>query len=81
MLRPYLTKLTISEFNCFLVGGHATIAGFMFGLLILYGVISICKLCLPVINEISSSKSSSSGSESRKSSGSASNSSGGSSQM
>ena len=38
MLRPYLMKLTISEFNCFLVGGHATIAGFMFGILILYGV-------------------------------------------
>ena len=31
-------KLTMSEFNCFMVGNNATIAGFMFGLLILFGV-------------------------------------------
>ena len=38
MLRAYLMKLTMSEFNCFMVGNNATIAGFMFGLLVLYGV-------------------------------------------
>ena len=31
MLRNYLDRLTPSEFHCFLVGGHATVAGFVFG--------------------------------------------------
>ena len=38
MLRNYLDKLTPSEFHCFLVGGHATVAGFVFGLFVLFGV-------------------------------------------
>ncbi len=38
MLRGYLDKLTISEMNCFMVGNNATLAGFMFGLLTLFGV-------------------------------------------
>ena len=38
MLRSYLHLLTPSEFHTFVVGGHATIAGFIFGLLILFGV-------------------------------------------
>ncbi len=37
MLRAYLDKLTWSEYNCFLVGSNATIAGFVFGLLVLFG--------------------------------------------
>ncbi len=38
MLKNYIDKLTWSELNCFMVGNNATIAGFMFGLLILFGV-------------------------------------------
>lgn len=38
MLRHYLDKLTPSEFHTFLVGGHSTVAGFVFGLFVLFGV-------------------------------------------
>ena len=38
MLRKYLDRLTPSEFHTFLVGGHSTVAGFVFGLFILFGV-------------------------------------------
>lgn len=38
MLRHYLDKLTLSEFNCLLVGNHATVAGFVFALFVLFGV-------------------------------------------
>ena len=38
MLRHYIDKLTLSEFNCFLVGNHATVAGFVFALFVLFGV-------------------------------------------
>ncbi|ELU12189.1 hypothetical protein CAPTEDRAFT_123339 [Capitella teleta] len=37
MLRHYLTKLTKSEFHCFLVGNHATVAGFAFAIFVLFG--------------------------------------------
>jgi pyrimidine nucleoside transport protein len=63
MLRYYLDKLTRSEFNCFLVGNHATVAGFVFALFVLFGAppqhllsaavmsapatIAICKLNYP----------------------------------
>lgn len=38
MLKQYIPKLTKSEFHCFLVGAHSTIAGFAFGLFVLFGV-------------------------------------------
>ena len=38
MLKKYLPLLTPSEFHCFLVGAHSTIAGFAFGLFVLFGV-------------------------------------------
>ena len=38
MLKPYFTQLTPSEFHCYLVGAHSTIAGFAFGLFVLFGV-------------------------------------------
>ena len=38
MLKNYLDRLTPSEFHTFLVGGHSTVAGFVFGLFILFGV-------------------------------------------
>ena len=38
MLRGFMDKLTLSEFHCLLVGSHATIAGFMFGLFVVFGV-------------------------------------------
>ena len=38
MLKPYVQKLTKSEFHCFLVGAHSTIAGFAFGLFVIFGV-------------------------------------------
>ena len=38
MLRGYMHMLTQSEFHCLLVSTHATIAGFMFGLFVLFGV-------------------------------------------
>ena len=48
MLRSYLHLLTPSEFHTFVVGGHATIAGFIFGLLILFGVnAQLTAFCLP----------------------------------
>jgi pyrimidine nucleoside transport protein len=63
MLRHYLDKLTRSEFNCLLVGNHATVAGFVFALFVMFGAppqhllsaavmsapatIAICKLNYP----------------------------------
>ena len=38
MLRKFFPLLTDSEFHCFLVGAHSTIAGFAFGLFVLFGV-------------------------------------------
>ena len=38
MLKAYMKNLTKSEFHCFLVGAHSTIAGFAFGLFVLFGV-------------------------------------------
>ena len=38
MLKPYVDQLTLSEFHTFLVGAHFTIAGFAFGLFVLFGV-------------------------------------------
>ncbi len=38
MLKSYLPKLTESEFHCFLVGAHSTLAGFAFGIFVLFGV-------------------------------------------
>ena len=40
MFRAYLPKLTKSEFHTFVVGSHATIAGFAYGLFVLFGVSS-----------------------------------------
>lgn len=37
MLRPYLTKLTRSEFHCLMVGNLSTVAGFAFALFVLLG--------------------------------------------
>jgi len=37
MLRHYLPKLTRSEFHCFLVGNHATVAGFAFATFVMFG--------------------------------------------
>jgi len=37
MLRKYLTKLTKSEFHCFLVGNHSTVAGFAFATFVMFG--------------------------------------------
>lgn len=37
MLRPYLDRLTKSEFHCFLVGNHSTVAGFAFAIFVLMG--------------------------------------------
>jgi len=37
MLRQYLPKLTSSEFHCFLVGNHATVAGFAFATFVMFG--------------------------------------------
>ncbi|ESN95918.1 hypothetical protein HELRODRAFT_178835 [Helobdella robusta] len=67
MLRHYIDKLTLSEFNCFLVGNHATVAGFVFALFVLFGAppqhllsaavmsapatIAICKLNYPETEE------------------------------
>lgn len=67
MLRFYLDKLTRSEFNCLLVGNHATVAGFVFALFVLFGAppqhllsaavmsapatIAICKLNYPETEE------------------------------
>jgi len=67
MLRYYLDKLTLSEFNCLLVGNHATVAGFVFALFVLFGAppqhllsaavmsapatIAICKLNYPETEE------------------------------
>ena len=51
MFKPYFRLLTDSEFHCYLVGAHSTIAGFAFGLFILFGVtikvfapLSICTI-------------------------------------
>ena len=41
MLRPYLHRLTKSEFHCLLVGGHATVAGFAFAIFVMFGVKSL----------------------------------------
>lgn len=38
MIKPYVKKLTESEFHTFLVGAHSTIAGWAFGLFVLFGV-------------------------------------------
>ena len=38
MFRPYLLKLTASEFHAFIVSGHATVAGFAFGIFTFMGV-------------------------------------------
>ena len=38
MLRPYLLKLTGSEFHALIVSGHATLAGFVFALFMMLGV-------------------------------------------
>ncbi|CAD5118456.1 unnamed protein product [Dimorphilus gyrociliatus] len=38
MIKPYIKKLTGSEFHTFLVGAHSTIAGWAFGLFVLFGV-------------------------------------------
>ena len=38
MLRHYLHKLTASEFHCFLVGNHSTVAGFAFATFVMFGV-------------------------------------------
>ena len=38
MLFPYLTQMTDSEYHCFAVTNHSTIAGFVFGLLVSLGV-------------------------------------------
>jgi pyrimidine nucleoside transport protein len=67
MLRHYLDKLTLSEFNCLLVGNHATVAGFVFALFVMFGAppqhllsaavmsapatIAICKLNYPETEE------------------------------
>lgn len=67
MLRPYLDRLTRSEFHCFLVGNHATVAGFAFAIFVLMGAppqhllsaavmsapaaIAISKLSYPEIEE------------------------------
>jgi len=37
MLRKYLTRLTRSEFHCFLVGNHSTVAGFAFATFVMFG--------------------------------------------
>ncbi|CAD5117032.1 unnamed protein product [Dimorphilus gyrociliatus] len=37
MLRPYLVKLTRSEFHCLMVGNLSTVAGFAFALFVLLG--------------------------------------------
>ena len=42
LLRNYIPKLTKSEFHTFLVGSHATIAGFAFGLFVVFGVSIRC---------------------------------------
>jgi len=67
MLRHYIDKLTRSEFNCFLVGNHATVAGFVFAIFVMFGAppqhllsaavmsapatIAICKLNWPETEE------------------------------
>ena len=38
MMKKYIPNLTDSEFHCFLVAAHSTIAGFAFGLFVLFGV-------------------------------------------
>merc|ERR1740128_1091728 len=37
MFKPYLTKLTPSEFHAFIVSGHATVAGFAFAIFTFLG--------------------------------------------
>ena len=50
MLRTYLDKLTPSEFHTFLVGGHSTVAGFIFGLFVLFGVsVSYFKIAIHLL--------------------------------
>ena len=46
MMKRYFPKLTKSEFHCFLVGAHSTIAGFAFGIFVLFGVNGIDILVL-----------------------------------
>lgn len=38
MIKNYIPRLTKSEFHCFLIGNHATVAGFAFPLFVLFGV-------------------------------------------
>ncbi len=38
MLKEYIPRLTKSEFFCFMVGNHSTVAGFAFPLFVMYGV-------------------------------------------